>query len=104
MHFRVFSLGQGIEWRMGISWGLLKFKIFLEVLDISDIFGVNNRCWYQAFVSREIRVSPPGNKPVQLILERHNRKITQSQFKGYLWHLDELIAAKEKIYQVTTHT
>ena len=39
MHFRVFSLGHGIEWRMGISWGVLKFKIYFGVLDISDILG-----------------------------------------------------------------
>ena len=37
MHFRVFSKGQCTEWR--IFLGLLKFQIFLGVLEIPDIFG-----------------------------------------------------------------
>ena len=36
MHFRVFSYGQGTEWR--IFFGLLKFQIFFGVLEIPDIF------------------------------------------------------------------
>ena len=36
MDFRVFSEGQGTEWR--IYFGLLKFKIFIWVLEILDIF------------------------------------------------------------------
>ena len=36
MHFRVFSEGQGTEWR--IFFGLLKFQIFIWVLEILDIF------------------------------------------------------------------
>ena len=30
---------------MGVFFGLLKFRIFLGVLEIPDIFGVNGRCW-----------------------------------------------------------
>ena len=37
MHFMVSSLGQGTEW--GYFFGLLKFQIFLGVLEIPDIFG-----------------------------------------------------------------
>ena len=36
MHFRVFSQGQGTE--LGVFFGLLKFQIFLGVLEIPDIF------------------------------------------------------------------
>ena len=36
MHFRVFSQGQGAE--CGLFLGLLKFQIFLGVLEIPDIF------------------------------------------------------------------
>ena len=37
MHFRVFSEGQGTEWR--IFFGLLKFQIIFGVFKILDIFG-----------------------------------------------------------------
>ena len=37
MHFRVFSEGQGTEWR--IYLGLLKFQISFGVNEIPDIFG-----------------------------------------------------------------
>ena len=36
MHFRVFSEDQGTEWR--ILFGLLKFLIFIGVLEIPNIF------------------------------------------------------------------
>ena len=36
MHFRVFSEGQGTEWR--IFFGLLNFKYLFRVLEIHDIF------------------------------------------------------------------
>ena len=39
MHFRVFSFGHGTYG--GIFLGLLKFQIFLGVLEILDIFWVN---------------------------------------------------------------
>ena len=37
MHFRVFSWSPGTEWVV-FFWGLLKFQIFLGVLEIPDIF------------------------------------------------------------------
>ena len=36
MHFRVVSSGPVTEW--GIFFGLLKFQIFIRVLEIPDIF------------------------------------------------------------------
>ena len=38
-------------YRMGIFFGLLKFRIFFGVLEIPDIyFEVNGRCWVRAYV------------------------------------------------------
>ena len=37
MHFMVSCLGQGTEW--GYFWGLVKFQIFLGVLEIPYNFG-----------------------------------------------------------------
>ena len=49
MLFRVFPLGQGTE--LGIFLGWLKFRIFLGVLEIPDIyFGVNGRCLARTYV------------------------------------------------------
>ena len=31
-------------------WGLVKFQIFFGVLEIPDFFGVNDRCWAQAYI------------------------------------------------------
>ena len=36
MRFRVFSEGQGTEWR--IFFGFLKFQIFIGLLEIPDIY------------------------------------------------------------------
>ena len=36
MHFWAISQGQGTEW--GYFFGLLKFQIFFEVLEIPDMF------------------------------------------------------------------
>ena len=33
-----------------IFGGLLKFQIFLGVIEISDIFRVKGRCWARAYV------------------------------------------------------
>ena len=43
MHFKVFSLDQGTE--LGIG----KISNIFWVLEISDIFGVNGRCWAGAY-------------------------------------------------------
>ena len=48
LNFSVFSHGQGTEW--GVCFGLLKFKIFLVVLEITDNFWVNGRCWARAYI------------------------------------------------------
>ena len=51
MNFRVFSEGQGTEWR--IFFGLLRFKIFIwgASTSIPDIFFfVNGRCWAGAYI------------------------------------------------------
>ena len=59
MHGRVYSEGQGTESR--IFFGLLKFIIFIWVLEILDIFWVNGRCWARAYLCRKMRVPPtPG--------------------------------------------
>ena len=39
-------------------FGLLKFQIFLGVLEIPDIFGVNGRCWALAYVCRKNESTP----------------------------------------------
>ena len=45
---------------------LLKFRIFWGMSHIPDIFGVNSRCWVQAYVSRKMRLQPhPGIKVSQ---------------------------------------
>ena len=45
---------------MGIFFGLLKFQIFFGMPDIPDIcWGVNSRCWVQAYVAGKMRVLPP---------------------------------------------
>ena len=45
---------------------LLKFRIFWGMPHIPDIFGVNSRCWVQAYVSRKMRLQPhPGIKVSQ---------------------------------------
>ena len=49
MHFRVLFYGQGTG--LGIFLGWLKFRIFLGVLEIPDIyFGMNGRCSARAYV------------------------------------------------------
>ena len=48
MHFRVFSEGQGTEWR--ILLGLLKFQILFGCLKFMIFFWVNGRCWVRAYV------------------------------------------------------
>ena len=46
MHFWVFFIGQGTEW--GVFWGLLKFQIFLGVLEIPVFFVVVFLCFFLA--------------------------------------------------------
>ena len=48
---RAFSLGQGTEWEYFL--GLLKFQIIF-------CFGVNSKCWVQAYRSRIIECIPPS--------------------------------------------
>ena len=43
-----------------LGGGLVKFQIFLGVLEIPDIFfGVNGRCWVRAYVWRKNETPPP---------------------------------------------
>ena len=40
---------------------ILKFQIFFGVLENPDIFGVNGRCWAQAFIYIYTRYSNINN-------------------------------------------
>ena len=57
MHLRVFSEGQGTQWR--IYFGLLKFQIFIWGAWNSWYFlWVNGRCWALAYVWRKNESTP----------------------------------------------
>ena len=57
MHLRVFSEGQGTQWR--IFFGLLKFQIFIWGAWNSWYFLlVNGRCWALAYVWRKNESTP----------------------------------------------
>ena len=57
MHFRVFSEGQGTEWR--IFFGLLRFQIFIwGAWNSWYLFWVNGRCWTRAYICRKNESTP----------------------------------------------
>ena len=64
MHFGVF-LKVNVQ-NGGYFLGLLKFHIFFGVLEIPDIFGVNGKCWAQAYVCRKNESIPPWESDMQV--------------------------------------
>ena len=57
MHISVFYYWQGIEW--GIIFWAVKILHIFGVLEITDIFGVNGRCWARAYIWRKLEYPPP---------------------------------------------
>ena len=58
MHLRVFSWGQCTKWRYFL--GLLKFQIFFFGMPGPIFYGVNSRCWVQAYLWRKKWEHPPS--------------------------------------------
>ena len=62
-------LGSILKVMVQSIFGVAKIsKYFFGVLEISDIFRVNGRCWARAYLCRKIESTPWGSNTVFLVL------------------------------------